>query len=459
MTEQVLKRLQANALETFSEFEDIFPKVSLLIASPGTSTIESVGRTFSNLQITGEPSSAGVWVSRSVEQTFRIAVRDHVESHASVLSAHISLPSIEGHIWNDSSAGWDCHQIGYVILEFEGNELHHEKDFFTHLSGVFLNACLGVVRRESEGRSPGELRREAGRKMLESLTKPFQTSDVFGFFEAFNKISALKYEGEIISGEIVFIENDSKPDNYLFGFESPISLNDIRKVRKLFELSDPGESSLVLTKNGIVGVGETDLIAAQRDASFSVEFNGHHKWELWKDGCSLMVVEFGLPRLKRKLVSKKEFTKLTKKAFDKIADEQIEKLWRVTVEAIKQEHGTMLVISDEAESEAERLRAQSFKLSNPVDLWNKLGEAKNAMNIVNHVTSIDGAVLLDRDCICHAIGVILDGVVCELSGGDSSRGARYNSALRYRQYRTNGTDTDCNLAIIVVSEDGTIDIL
>lgn len=211
---------------------------------------------------------------------------------------------------------------------------------------------------------------------------------------------------------------------------------------------------MVLTSLGIVGVGEMDVRAAKRSGSFSVEFNGHHKWELWNLGESLMVVEYGLPRLERKPISRREFTSKTRAVFDRINEEQLETLWRITEEAIEQTHGTMLVISDEAEFEATRLAAQSFKLSVPVDLGKKLERATNEMNIVNHVTSIDGAVLLDRNCKCYAIGVILDGVVCKESGGDSSRGARYNSALRYREHRK-----EVNLAIIVVSEDGTIDIL
>jgi len=67
------------------------------------------------------------------------------------------------------------------------------------------------------------------------------------------------------------------------------------------------------------------------------------------------------------------------------------------------------------------------------------------------VTSIDGAVLVDFTGTCHAVGVILDG---HASGkGDSSRGARFNSAVRYHDTQSG----EC--LVIIVSEDGMINLL
>jgi hypothetical protein len=106
-----------------------------------------------------------------------------------------------------------------------------------------------------------------------------------------------------------------------------------------------------------------------------------------------------------------------------------------------QKHGTMLVVSEDAHREAERLQNQSItiqpKTLSPV--------------IVERISGIDGAVLLDRDCRCHAIGVILDGMASQ--AGDSSRGARYNSAVRY--VSSAKVPTLC----LVVSEDGYVNMV
>ncbi len=103
----------------------------------------------------------------------------------------------------------------------------------------------------------------------------------------------------------------------------------------------------------------------------------------------------------------------------------------------------MIVISQKAAEEAERLGQQSFPLK-PMKLTDSM---------IHQVTSIDGAVLLDHNGVCHAIGVILDGVASEK--GDASRGARYNSAIRY--YEQFGRDNPT--MIVIISEDGMINLV
>jgi hypothetical protein len=72
------------------------------------------------------------------------------------------------------------------------------------------------------------------------------------------------------------------------------------------------------------------------------------------------------------------------------------------------------------------------------------------------LTDIDGAILLDEQGTCHAIGVILDGRVSEQGTlvGNRGRGARYNTALRYAD------DERCPRSLILVrSDDGMLDFI
>ena len=102
---------------------------------------------------------------------------------------------------------------------------------------------------------------------------------------------------------------------------------------------------------------------------------------------------------------------------------------------------TMLGITAGAKPEAERLRRQCFRVvPRPM-----------TAPVLRQASSIDGAVLIEPTGVCHAIGVILDGQATEK--GDSSRGARYNSAVRY----VSSSPYPC--LAIVVSEDGWIDLL
>ena len=69
--------------------------------------------------------------------------------------------------------------------------------------------------------------------------------------------------------------------------------------------------------------------------------------------------------------------------------------------------------------------------------------------LVEAATAIDGALICDADGVCHSIGTILDGKTSKKA--DSSRGARYNSAIRYiEQQKKKKKKT----FIVVVSEDG-----
>ena len=67
------------------------------------------------------------------------------------------------------------------------------------------------------------------------------------------------------------------------------------------------------------------------------------------------------------------------------------------------------------------------------------------------VSGIDGAVLVDPQGVCYAIGVILDGPAHPAC--TPSRGARYNSGIRYVHVR------DTRRLAVVVSDDRTVDVI
>ena len=76
-------------------------------------------------------------------------------------------------------------------------------------------------------------------------------------------------------------------------------------------------------------------------------------------------------------------------------------------------------------------------------------------NSITKLSSIDGAIMVDECGICYAIGLIFDGMV-PANGGDSSRGSRYNSSVRFTEYlKSQGK----KVMTIVVSDDGMVDLL
>lgn len=193
----------------------------------------------------------------------------------------------------------------------------------------------------------------------------------------------------------------------------------------------------------IYGLGKlVELYDHTKEDLFTINFIKHYNWDLIHANHILMKVSYGQPHLPRVKIDKEKFKGDIKRIFkDAINSDNIEQLWELISEAIKQEHGTIVVISEEAENEAERLKSQCIRIK-PVEITPLLMQL---------VASIDGAVLINQKGICHAVGVILDGLASDKC--TASRGARYNSAIKYTEF----TYYPC--LTVVISEDGLIDLI
>lgn len=173
-----------------------------------------------------------------------------------------------------------------------------------------------------------------------------------------------------------------------------------------------------------------------------IEFKGKGVWKfsLKNSSGSEQGIEFrgNSPKL---IYNNEDFEEKFKKCFQKIfkcKKNQANAVWRLVDRAKSQKHGTMLVFSKNAKKEAQRLNCASFTV-----------ESSSGMGrYMKHITAIDGAVLLDQEGKIYAIGVILDGETPDC-GIDMSRGARYNSAIKYSASKNAGQNL-----VVVLSEDG-----
>ena len=115
--------------------------------------------------------------------------------------------------------------------------------------------------------------------------------------------------------------------------------------------------------------------------------------------------------------------------------------WNLFLTAANQRHGSMIIVAEDAASEADRLSQQGTRIE-PVLISPQLME---------RVSGIDGSIIIDPQGVCHAVGVILDGEAAPEC--TPSRGSRFNSAMRYVQSR------DKRRLAIVISDDRTVDII
>ncbi|GAB2850615.1 DNA integrity scanning protein DisA nucleotide-binding domain protein [Hymenobacter ruber] len=298
-------------------------------------------------------------------------------------------------------------------------------------------ASIFVRPRESE-----ELLRAAGKTFLDTPAQALGLDPATTkLFATCNTISSLRYEGAEGVGKLLLAKRGHPNIEEIFALTCPTELTDYRAVRKLLEMTTPDVHLLADGENVYALGRQIGHYDAVREDLFCISFVTHYAWELQHAGQVLMRSHYGLPGLPRTRLSRTAFRKSLKRTFALTDAPKVERLWDVVLEASRQKHGTLLVITTEALAEADRLKLQCT-LIEPVPL---------TPLITRLVTSIDGAVLLDPEGYCYSIGVILDG---RASGrGDGTRGARYNSALRYVE----SSDYPC--IAIVVSEDGMVDVI
>ncbi|HCU22386.1 MAG TPA: hypothetical protein DF698_05770 [Candidatus Atribacteria bacterium] len=300
-----------------------------------------------------------------------------------------------------------------------------------------LNDIKNIINRDYD-----EIIRSAGKIFVNQLAWTCWKKNLsFDLFNAVTTISSLKYEGSENGGKIILSKKEHINITETVKFSYTIKLTEYRGVRKLLEMTRE-TSYLLCDANEIYGMGIISGSYDQRNEDLlTIKFITHHDWELLHAENVLMRVTYGEPKLLKPIIAKSDFFSATQDIFNNISNKKLEILWTIIDEASKQRHGTTIVVYEDAQLEAERLQYQST-LIDPIPL---------TVDMVTSITSIDGAVLLDIDSICYAIGVILDGIAT--NKGTSSRGARYNSAVRYVEM----VEKPC--LVTVISEDGSIDLI
>jgi len=284
--------------------------------------------------------------------------------------------------------------------------------------------------------------RAAGTALLfEAAAAGHGVADAHALLDRLNVISATRYERRVGRGRIVIARPDHPAVRSKLRLAVPISLGDPQWARKMLEMALDGIALLSDSAhvNGL-GTVNDDYDPAAEDL-FVVEFVDHYKWELRHDDAVLMRVEYGIPGLPHPRLHRAALGAGIARVFPDTPGEVDRRLWRIVETAMEQTHGTTIVITERAGEEAARLAGQATPIEPVV-----LGE-----EMIRRVTSIDGAVLLDAEGRCHAIGAILDGRAT--AKGRPARGARYNSALRYV------CDAGCPTLAVVISEDGRVDVL
>lgn len=343
-------------------------------------------------------------------------------------------------------------QFPPLILPDTGDEFQPrgEKSLIHSCLGVLLDEASQDLLGPDPGRSGSSTMRNATEIVAEgaerfmripdllTTSNPYSSGDLF---QRLNIVSSLFYEGKEGLGCLILIRPESPSIEYLVQFETPIPLRQPRWARKILQMASP-DIALIVSESKIYGLGR---LRSEHDYTvldaFTINFIDHYQWELRSGELVLMYSRYREPRLPQEPISRERFQSNFLRVFSGAAPENAERIWSLFKVCAKMSHGSMLVVAEDAASEAARLADQGTPIR----------YAQMTEEMLERVSGIDGSILVDPTGVCHAIGVILDGAAT--SDCSPARGSRYNSALRYVK------STGVRRLAIVISDDRTIDIV
>jgi hypothetical protein len=285
-----------------------------------------------------------------------------------------------------------------------------------------------------------DVAREAGKALTLSATALAGNDMPTDLFNALNQVATTRYEQRVGIGSLLIARRDSPHVKRSVNLREPVRVDATRAFRKLLETSRADGQSLLTDGEELYGLGRLKPgYPVDSESIFQVQVLGDGNWELQHAKHRLATVKYGEPRLPAERVDRDRFVDLCLRIFGEC---KTDTLWKLVMASADASHGTMLVISADASAEADRLQHQALVIS-PASL---------SVGLARQFTDIDGALLVDQAGRCHAAGLLLDGIAT--NRGDRSRGARYNSAVRYLSMPERGPTV-----ILLVSEDKMINLL
>jgi hypothetical protein len=265
--------------------------------------------------------------------------------------------------------------------------------------------------------------------------------NVYNLLEVVIQISKTPEEGAWARGALAFVESTAMSDvHFLARFpkgECP-NLENYKHVRKLLQTVEGGGRALVSDGEAITGIAAGEL----PQASLWTEFNGRRGF-LKLDGspvCGFSDGAFHSSNYQPNLGTLHEaLLKWRLKSADLKA--LLMCISRVVAVASEQNYGCGVIIDPNKRP----LDLAGQSLDAPIDL-----ALEENLNLATALAKVDGVLQIDAHLKLHAFACLMDGTV--IPKEDRSRGARYNSALRF-------TAKHPGLICVVVSSDRPVSVI
>lgn len=324
-----------------------------------------------------------------------------------------------------------------------------------HLS--FIDAVIGNLLNEMtkllSSKYPGQdllgkinsrevIRSAANNFLYTPSTAIYERYPYIELFETFNLISSLFYEGVHSIGKVILTDPEHQSIIFLLQFKDPIRISNSRWVRKVLEMSS-NDLSLIIDNEYIYGLGHLSEDYNFIDQKiFTVNFLDHYYWQITCGDIILLQSKYNQPKLPTVPIKDELVLSNLRRLYPYTTEVEQKNILNLIHSLTTFNHGSMLVIAEDAEAEV-------FRLST---LGTPIIPRLMTPDLLKQVSGIDGSVIIDPKGCCFGIGIILDGEANTQC--TPSRGSRYNSGVRY----VYSSQEHKRLAIIY-SEDKTIDIV
>ncbi|MGG9970762.1 diadenylate cyclase [Ferruginibacter sp. SUN002] len=406
-----------------------------------------------NMYYTGDGMNAEM-KNRRVRKNFRLAIERALdESESFTDKIHFVANPVNRN-------GYDV----FIVLQLNRtaynshvflHKVDPEERLKKHLSlieaakDIYLENQSHLLHLPNAGRDRGperdstELLRLAAKNFLYTIGLVGRSDALFKFQPACDAVSLTSYERSENEGYMIIAQQEHEDIEMILEIDSPFLITEYRKLRKELQLTGNG-LAVITDGHKIYGLGkQKNTYNPAKEDIFHVFFRGKYCYDIVHNESTILRMRYGSPDHTNEQLNKESFALDARRIFPGITSDQINNVYNLSMILAKQDRGSMLVCIDDAANEANRLHNQCIGIK-PVKL--------DAALLIN-LSSIDGAVIVDRNGIAYAKGAILDGVVG--FEGDASRGSRYNSAITYYEHRGWEKPT----MIIVISEDGMVDVI
>lgn len=226
-------------------------------------------------------------------------------------------------------------------------------------------------------------------------------------FETVDQVAATTYEKGAAKGLMVVSPKGHEAVERVVAFSTRVNSRQVRQIRKLLETSS-ADHVLLVSDGSVIGMGSLDRSADISDV-MEIHITGHDRWGLHHEGAPLMVVNRGVARVPQPTFDVARLRDHAPRVLGEDVNDR--QLLELVSAAATLGHGSTIVVTRDAAQEADRLGGQAFSVD-PDELTVERLEA---------LSHVDGAFLLDAQCVMYAFGVILDGAA-QADGGDPARG-------------------------------------